>query len=763
MAFTLPLTNQLLPDYRILWRQGFGAGTGAADDKSVSGAGWREIPLQRRGVRQHGFYLKHFERVALPQVGTAAFAYAYGVFDDTTVDAIDIAELRNAEVRIQVSPRGEEAWATAFWGTIDYVEDIGSPGALTPMGEKVYHCVDGLYRAKRWPLDRHGFEASGGANYGVASGGNAYGNPGYNWSQHHDAVSAGNKSASAYLSHAGVSVSYHTPPGAGSKWTDLEAVEHALGASKPAGEPLFTLDGATDLLGGTNPWEVKPGDSVLDFLLRVLRRERGRGLVHVDWDDDSGDPDGPLTVKLTIGAQLAANVSYVTNFTSGATTSLQGATSRGTSTSVDLTGDHRCVDGSLELGNPDQFRVEYLETEGEPIELLATLSYLDGALGTASGSTPSADGVGLTKGWSAADQAEFVALTTTRRQEERYKPVFQLHRFNPAWGGYLGDGNGGTQSRSDYRCTAAGRVVTPLSATAAELADPAVAAATSPLLIEVLPDLPLFEAYKYSGASVARNDAAAEGANPQRRKLFGFVRVASGRFLTFDQTSTGSVHISVDGDAIWIIHSGDEGTGTRYFSTSPSSASLSAVYAYYVIGLTVGLRLPHRVRLASGNPLTAGARGKIYVPGSHLWLASAGAIYDFDQTTASSGGFAVRRGAVGATEAVPGILRDDRAGLAAIHALSWAWFGSDTTHRSASWSLRACGFLPSYEAYAGDSIPSDGTGTQGVTYPTIGYVVTTLTANGADHTLNTPITRVHYDAEKGVTAWSTEWNELEVK
>ncbi len=714
------------------------------------------MPLQKRGLQKHGFYLKFFERVALPQVGRAALAYVYGDFDDAPVESDDLSDLRDAEVRIQISPKGDDAWRTVYWGTVDYVEDTGSPGALVPRGEKTFHLVDGFYRTKRWLMDRHGYDADGGAQYGNVSAGGAYGHPGYNFSHRHDSVSAGNKSSSQYLTTAGVSVYMHKPAGAGAAWTDLETLEHALAATKPAGEPLFTVSGATGLLTGANPWEVKAGESVLDFAMRVLKRERGRGLAFVDWDDDTAAPSGALTVKLTIGAQLADTVTYVSNFATGATSNIVGATALHQTTTVDISGDHRAVNGSLTLGNPDQFRVSYLETEGEPIEVLTTLAYIDGRLGT----VPSTDGRTLMRGWSATDQTSYVALSVVRRQEARYRPIFQLHRLNPAWRGYAGDGNGGPIARVDYRCTKYGRVVTPDTASGSERADPAVIAETSPLLVEILPDLPLYESYIYTGAAVARNDGAAESANPERRKLTGFVRIGAARFLEFDQLSGGSVHMSVDGSAVWIVHSGDEGGGTRFFS-SASTANLANAYGYEKLVLTVGLRLPHRVRLASGDPNTSAERGKVYVPGAHLWLAAPGAIYDLDTSVGSASlGYGARRGAVGSTETLPGVLRDDRAGLAFIHALSWAWFGSDTTHRSASWALKACGFLPTFSAYSGTEISGSASD---IPYPEIGEVVTTLTANGADNTLNTPVTRVHYDAERAVTTWSTEWNELETK
>jgi hypothetical protein len=765
VTYTLPLVNQLLPDYRILWRLGFGAGTGAGDDKSVSGAGWAQIKLQGRRPMDHGFYLKHFERVTFPQVGTAAFGYVYGDFDDTSVQPIDDNDgLRNAEIRIQVCDKGTEAWRTVYWGTVDYIEDVGSPGALIPRGERIFHCVDGFYRTKRWTMDRHGFDVT--TVLGNYSAGDAYGHPGYNWSRHNDGITSGNKSSSQYTSPTGVTLTLHTPPGAGHKWTDQEAVENALGSSKPAGEPLFALSamaaGALEMLSGTNAWEVKAGESVFDFATRVLKRERGRGLVFVDWEDDSGDPDGPLTVKLTVNSQLADNIVYVLDPDTGSTAQLEGAVALGTSITVDLTGDHRCVNGSLSLSDPDQFRLGWLETEGEEIEVLTTLSYIDGQVGT----VPSVDGRTLIRGWSNADQTAFTGFTGSaapKKQEARYKNVFQLHRFNTGWDGYAGDGNGGTLNRADYRCSMLGKIVSPEHLdplTAEEKKDPAVLARTSPLLVDVLSDLPLYEGYVYTGDTPTRVDNTTEKDSPHRRKLMGYVRVAANRYLDFDQTSLGSIHMSSDGHGIWIVNSGDDGAGSRFFSSTATS-TLGAAYNYYAIVLTVALRLPHRVRFASGDPLTAGRRGKIYIPGCHLWLATPGAIHDLDTTTSSSGGYAARRNACGGSNTDPGILRDDRTGLAQIHALAWAWYGTDTERRSAGWSLKACGFLPSYEAYEGASIPTDGSSTTPVSYPTIGQVVTTLTANGNDHTLNTPITRVRYDAERAVTRWETEWHGLE--
>ncbi len=65
--------------------------------------------------------------------------------------------------------------------------------------------------------------------------------------------------------------------------------------------------------------------------------------------------------------------------------------------------------------------------------------------------------------------------------------------------------------------------------------------------------------------------------------------------------------------------------------------------------------------------------------------------------------------------------------------------------------MRDCGFLTTY------ALADDATGT----FPTLGKVVSTISANGEKHNVFCPITRVAYDNLTGVTSWSTEWSELE--
>lgn len=774
MALTIPLENQRYAKLRVLTRSSFGAGTGSADDQRVSGGGWTPQPMLRRGrAMSKGFEVQFFERVAFPQVGRARVRYSYGLYDTGRVGGTEedptggIPDLTGHEIRIQVAEAPEldadevTGWRTVFWGTIDTVEDRMSPGALIPRGERTYHAVDGFYRTSRWALDHHGEYVSHGG--GVSLYGHVRGHPGYNFFRNRDSLTAKNRSSSQYQTPAGLQVNYHTAAGAGdSKWTDAQALEHAMQSAKPPGEPSFTLVGSTDLLAGESSWEIREGENVNSFAMRVLKRERGKGLAFVDWADDSGDPTGPLTVYVTINAQIAADILY-TDPATGLDVTILGAESRSTPeaptvVTVDLTGDHRNVEESFQLGDPDQFRVGYLETLGEKIEALATASYIDGR----SGSAPNFDGITLVRGWSPEHQTTFRALTGSnlvKRQEMQHYPVYQLHQFNPRWDGRAGDGNAGATvslHRIDYRCSADGRILTPETATALEQADYENVARTAPLEVELLEDLPLFSGYSYAAATPTSISSGSTLLNA-RRRMDGYVRISANRYLTFDQTATGSIHVTMDGTDVYIVHSGDDGAGTRFFSDTTLTGA-SAVYNYEALVLTVGLRLPHRVRLASGDP-AAKRRANIHLSNVHLWLASPGAIHDLDTATGSSTlGYAGRRNACLGTATSPGILRDDRSALARAHHLAWAWFGSDSTHQSATWALRACGLLPSFSAYSGSNVT---TGTPAdVAYPQLGQVVTTITANGQDLALNTPVTRVAYDAEAGVTTFSTEWNEL---
>jgi hypothetical protein len=173
--------------------------------------------------------------------------------------------------------------------------------------------------------------------------------------------------------------------------------------------------------------------------------------------------------------------------------------------------------------------------------------------------------------------------------------------------------------------------------------------------------------------------------------------------------------------------------------------------------LTVGFQLPHRVRMATGQP--TGARKLIItMPDVHLWLAHPGAIWrldDSDDTHAPS--YAPKR--IGGSS--HRIIRDDRAALARQHALATSWYmprvnSSGQTvfkHRSASWALRCCADIPSSLAYDGG----------GIVYPTLGQVVHLLKANGEFIEVNSVMSSFSYDNTSGTSSFVTDWQDLDIR
>lgn len=798
MPVTLPLANQQWPYLRLLTRDGFDAQRATPN---ISGSGWEIWPVSRVAGKDkpNGMYVIDFDRVCLPQVGRARFGFRYGKIDGQIIGAsattaqsaksgqpagssaqvLSLPDLNGHEVRIQASADGT-AWRTVWWGRVDSAEDVGWPGALVPAGDRVYHCVDGFYRTALWEMNRHGFTATD-PNSGTAfQYGPMLGHPGYNVGFGHAARQSGNLwnvDASQWTPDAAPTGTdgkcyYHGQPGSAdcTAWSDQGALENALAAARRPTEPLFKIrfvpTTAAGMLVGASAWPVHDGDTVWDLATRILRRERGKGVAFVDWDNDSGAPTGPLTVYLTIMPQMYGDITY--QDPTGTQVSISGAHNDVASyvDRLDLIGDHRLVASAFRLGDKDQFRLDALETVGERIQVLVTLAFVDGQ----SGSSPSIEGRSLRRGWSTADQTTFRAKTAVQRQEERFRAIYNLYTLPNAWDFVTGDGNGGPLNHCDYRCAGGdpgmlatwipGSIVgeTALSAVGIE--------PTSPVQARLLSDLPLYEMWNYSVATPRRWDAANERGDQPRRPILALLRVASDKYVKVEEVAPG-MSMRLDGNAIWFFDSVGLGDGTRKIS-DPSLSSLGALATigkYENLCFTVGVELPHRVRLYSGKPRQdpdCRRFASIGIPEHHLWLAHPGAIWDLDSSTGTtSTGHPPRRGAVLGTSTSPGLLRDDRVALARQHYLAWAWYG--TPRRTACWALRACGFLPTFDFYASATLPTNGANPSTGSYPTIGQTIHQLRANGETQTIDTPVTRVHYDNQAGVTTWETDWNSLDLQ
>ncbi len=743
MTVALPLESARWPIFRLLTRASFGSsGAGGA-----SGAGWTVQPMQSSKPDSSGFILLSYSRCLLPQIGTARILFRYGRFLgkmigasaassaalangnpwDPTTDSLAIPDLTGQEIRIQAAPRGLDgentssaAWVTVFWGTCEYQQDDGWGGADTPAGERTYHCVDALHRLKRWNLDCHGYYSSG------TSISNAKGHPGYNVAPGAPAQLAGNRESTGttFTTQSGGTAFNHCRPGAGTTWTDKQAVDHALAVGRPPGEPLFVLTGATDLYSDSSAIDVPEGRTVFDLVSSVCSRGRGRGAVRLEWTEAS--PTGAITPLLKAYAQLAHAYTYTIPSTGG-TGTVNGATENSTTVTVDLIGDHRFLPSSLILGDAQQYQCDYMESVGEKIQTLATLSYQDGT---------------LEAGWIASSKTAFNAITDpSKRTDIKWKPVYQLHRLARSFDFTVKNGSGSSSSRCDFRCSDDGEVYI------GGVVD------TSVLTAKVMDDLPLYEGYVYDTVA-ARQDGSTVSSfagTPARRDPLLWARNSSGNFLAVGGMGE-TVHLKISQDGFLVTASNNQETGLRYFADS-DGVSVQRVYDYTQLGMTVGIELPHRVRLATGDP-DGKRRMKIEHPDLHLWVAHPGAIWDYDSTNIVSGYSPAKRAA--ATSA-SGILRDDRDSLARLHFLSVAWYGpmdgivSTNTRRSAQWALRCCGDIPTSDSYDGG----------GVVYPDVGKVVTFMYANGQKLSLMTPVSSYVYDNEAGVSTWTTDWSDLD--
>lgn len=481
-------------------------------------------------------------------------------------------------------------------------------------------------------------------------------------------------------------------------------------------------------------WPVAEGDSAWDLVARICRRERGRGSVWVDWEDDSGAPSGPLSVRLRIFAQTLNAVTWV-NPTTGGTLTLPGATAAGTTTTVDVIGDHRLESADFRVSEVDASRMDAVETVGERIQVLATLS----AYG---------DTVTWAKTWDPDYEATIAALDPAVRAAERYHGFWTIGRLPLDWRGELTDHNGGAPIFADYRCNDSGSLA--VSRTDVNF--------TSPIAVRLLSDLPLYDGYDYA-SGVQRIDGATEDSEPVRRPPFAVIRIDDGSYISGDDIIP-PLSMRVSEHEAQVFASSDLAAGNRVIAGNNSpSDDWGAEYPWTALGLTVGLELPHRVRLRTVRDGATIVRRtqRIEVPGMHLWLAVSNAIWDLDRDTEVGDGFAPKRDAAGAAGTLPGRIRDDRNALARIHALACAWYLRP--RRTATWTLYCCGFLDSFT-----SVTDQETGaTESIAYPRIGQVVTTLRAAGQTRTLDTPISRISYRHDRQATTWETDWPELDFR
>lgn len=720
MTVTISSTeDQHRPLYRILISATWG------------NASWAELPMAPRwdiGRFTHGFEMIEHDRRCLPDVGQASFLFHYGVINGrqygTGGQPMDLTgyyvRIQSAEGPLQVQqvtiPGAARAatagfspqWSTCWIGRVEAHEDQFLPGASYPIGVRTYHCLEIIAVTKRWPLLKHGFAFPGGAAV-------CRGNPGYNRGLP-DGTLQGNKSGSATVDPAGDSnlVPCRTYPGQGLLYTDQDVVNDALLCGRESSDPLFVLATDYGLLQSAQAWEITEQMRVFDLLVRILRRQRGRGSCFVTWASDLGSPLAPLTLSLTVNPQTANDITY-TDPQTGGTVTMPGAASAGTVMAlVDLVGDHRNVDATFRLGSRYQNKWDYVETVGDRIEVFVTLSYADGT---------------LEERWTGSEQNSFTNdapfTINNPASATKYEAVFQLHSPPRAWNLQAADGSGlFFPERIDIRCLDNG-----------QLQFPSGANDTSPISIEVQRDTVL----------PSPGDSAI---GVMRGEPLAFVAPNAGFDLWLDIRTEIGGNLAIRRDnAILLKHAGDENLATRYFGDK-SSPAVGSIFNYTQLAFSVSIRLPHRIRFADGDANGSRRHPPIYVRDQCLWLLHVQAITHLDLSTGTpAAGHTPIRGDYGTP--VPGedwtIVRDNRSQLARVHALNWSWYGVE--RRTATWQLRAAGSLRSFQTASGAT----------VSYPQLGMVVQQLSAGGSLITLNTPITRIHVQVQKHTATWETDW------
>lgn len=714
MSVSVRFENGAWPVFRVLY----------ADTFASDGSGpWTVAPMLAPGVS--GLWFKSCSRQVLPAIGEAEFTMEFGTIDGAAVTPLDLS---GKYVRIQGARpavgSADPAWRTIWLGRVSWQDDSLSPGAAIQRGTRLYRCQDLLYATMPgYPMDRH-------ANYTLTSV-MAYGHPGYNWMRDKPGQTVGNREStgSGFSGPDSTNIlNFATNDTAATistaAWTDEQSLNNVMLIRRVTGDPVIQTDTSpTDLLSATTPWEVKENDTAWSVITRICDRRRGRGLAYLGWADDTATPTGALAVKLYVRPQLASNLTYTEP--TGASVTLSGASSLpGKYLAVDLQNDQRVVDASFQIRDYSESTIDELTTEGERILVAATLSGYDGT---------------LAERWTATQETAWGG----DQENPLYSSVLTRFGLLRTPGYLYKDGDNGAQIaavRGDYWTNGLGQATNEH------------AAVTAPESIEIEDSLPFWEGYNYAtGVGVPVGGAAAVDGRPRMRAPMLMIRTTTNRYITPEDYDTEGYQVKVDNDGICVEFSADKAGGRLIRGTYAGVSTRTITEAS--LTCTVGLRMPQRPRIVSAISGTVRRRRAVHMDGCDLWLAHPGCIVALDGTTENADGKTpVRPFNVLITGNTYGrVLKDDRAAMARAHYLAWEWYRSDTSRYAVQYAIRDCGLLGTWTDLSGTA----------KTYASLGIMLTGLTAAGTTYAPNTPVTRVDYDNEAGVTTWHTDWQELD--
>jgi hypothetical protein len=843
---TDPAKSIIWPRFRVLslekWQDG-------KADANKSSKDWKKLPMWTETTA--GFDVVSMTRCCLPQVGEATIRFRYGLIDQAIVGAdpsqtpspgkewdpathvTKLPVLTNQWVKIQKANGDadltkDQSWATCWIGFCEYQMDRGWGASPMPAGERLYFCWDPLARARKWFMTRHGMAVNISADVPNATVSDVYippksntepnknliaalGHPGYNVTVGSEGKVRGNKwdTEEFHISEdMGTSYSqFHTwPSDKAGKWTDDEVIENALWVNRPKGEPVISLKIAPGgdikmLSEASTAWTVSPTENVYDFIGRVLRRQRGRGVAFPSWTEAA---DGAVQLYLTIYPQLYDDITYTYQQfppgTGGGTTSVtvKGAESSGVAKDFDFTGDHRWIDDHFELGSREQHRVDALETRGERIRVLATLSGEHGSLAPR---------------WTKEETVAFYKASQVARINTRFEHLYCSFWFPRGWDfvcKYVEDGVW-YWNRVDYRCNDDGTVKVPRLDDVQD---------TSTIATGISNTLPILQGYFYDKPAPYRADETTEQGQPPLMGAIPLIHITPGAndyVIHINEVQTFSMlSLQVGAETIRFCNEADMNQGTRYgggrmrgtyssgqgwvvgdiaskpgplyfqaianptgdptskpnewvaFPSGQFLPPLGGVYSWGQLQMSVTLELPHYVRYRSVSQVTTSEGKKeddpnprrvliIHHPNLHLWLASPSAVWGMLYDPGGTGNPArhkPRYRAGGGTlpgpsgTHTPGILRDDRAALAQLHAMAWSWYGQE--RRTVRFAIKDFGMQGSFPLESGTA-----------NYPQLGETIDELTVAGEKHTIRTPVTKISYENASGQTYWYTDWTELD--
>lgn len=710
MAITLPYTTQKLPRFRL-----------HVSDTCTG----ESTPLPMAAPGRNGYEVRVLSRASMPDFGELIFQYKFGLIDgkqygvvDDSLTNIGYADLIGKNVIVEASVDGGETWVVRWLGECIAQDENSWPGSANRAGVVTYHCRDLLHKLTKWQLARH-------VPYVSTLGDISPLALSYN-SKPEDSVNVlGNKESSGALPSGYSYFFAHTQSGSEDAvpWTDLDVVRHAIDSAIQPESSVGVNDlvwgagmvaGATDLLSGANFWKVEDQQTVFDLIRRVFNRRRGLGIAVMEFGEtlDANGSVNSLQPVIKVYAQVIDDITYTAP--SGGSVTINGAGTNGTSAPVDLIGDHRLVDGSFQIAAESETLYNAVVTTGDFIQVIisaSTADYLD-------------------ERWSSAEATAYDAAIANgddpSEDDAKWGNVYSTVGFSYGW----------TFQAPDWSGTATtGQSFIDLSTSSDLSLGFNAGKRGSPLGFTLTDELPLAAGWNYTVNPAVKISGTQDG-EPNRSPVRAFKRVNTSPERYVDAKT--AYQLNVD-------RAGYNGNDLKCIGTTgPYFAAESDQDDHW---FTLNIRLNNRIEASSGD--LTGKVKRIRIDGLGLQLIHNGAIIGLDYDNPSNDGFPPLHGGTAAISVSAKnfyVVRDDRDRLARAHEIAKAWY--TTVRRTARWGLNAFGF-------GSFALLEETT----VDYPKIGHIVSDITYGGFVREMATPVTRIEYDHDRGVTEFVTSWSD----